>query len=54
MLYREWAAAITRQAATGPGLSLFSLQVSPSPHGGYITVTEKPDRASEQRAWAGF
>jgi len=28
--------------------------VLPPPHGGYITVTEKPARASEQRAWAGF
>ena len=27
---------------------------SPSPHGGYMIITEKPARASEQRAWAGF
>ncbi|HAH30801.1 MAG TPA: hypothetical protein DCL44_00630 [Elusimicrobia bacterium] len=33
---------------------MFPLTLFPFPHEGYITVTEKPARASEQRAWAGF
>jgi len=27
---------------------------STPPHGGYMIITEKPARASEQRAWAVF